>query len=82
MKPFHRLIRKFVFVLCPFSYLIIGCGQEPQDEQSFGTAQIVFYSERDGNQEIYLMDGDGGNMVRVTENPAIDSDPSLSLIHI
>ena len=65
MKPFHRLIRQFVFVLCPFSYLIIGCGQEPEDEGSFATTQIVFYSERDGNQEIYLMDGDGGNMILV-----------------
>ena len=78
MKPFHHLIRQFVFVLFPFSYLIIGCGQEPQDEQSLSTTQIVFYSERDGDQEIYLMDSDGGNMVRVTENPAIDSDPSWS----
>ena len=67
-----------MFVLCLFSYLIIGCGQEPQDDSSLRTTQIVFHSEREGNQEIYFMDSDGGNMVRVTENPAIDLDPSWS----
>jgi len=34
--------------------------------------QIVFHSDRDGNNEIYVMDTDGGNVRRLTNNPADD----------
>ncbi|MDE0041099.1 MAG: hypothetical protein OXT74_03635, partial [Candidatus Poribacteria bacterium] len=30
--------------------------------------KIAFYSTRDGNEEIYVMDGDGRNQRRVTVN--------------
>lgn len=33
-------------------------------------AQIVFSSDRDGNSEIYVMDVDGKNQRRLTNNPA------------
>lgn len=39
---------------------------------------VAFNSMRDGNAEIYVMDGDGGNQVRVTEHPATDVDPAIS----
>ena len=32
--------------------------------------KIAFTSMRDGNSEIYVMDGDGGNPRRVTDNPS------------
>ena len=32
--------------------------------------QISFYSDRDGNSEIYVMDRDGGNQVKLTNNSA------------
>ncbi len=38
--------------------------------------QIAFYSNRDGNFEIYVMDVDGNNPLRLTINPAIDAGPS------
>ena len=38
--------------------------------------QIAFYSNRDGNFEIYVMDVDGNNPRRLTINPAIDAGPS------
>ncbi len=41
-------------------------------------AQIAFVSQRDGNPEIYVMDADGGNQQRLTNNPAKDWDPSWS----
>ena len=41
-------------------------------------AQIAFTSTRDGNSEIYVMDSDGGNQMRITDNPARDYDPSWS----
>ena len=39
---------------------------------------IAFSSTRNGNSEIYVMDSDGGNHVRLTIDPAIDYDPSWS----
>lgn len=39
---------------------------------------VAFSSMRDGNAEIYTMDGDGGNQTRVTEHPATDADPAIS----
>ena len=40
--------------------------------------KIAFSSSRDGNLEIYVMDGDGRNPRRVTVNPARDEDPAWS----
>ena len=38
-------------------------------------ARIAFVSDRDGNWEIYVMDADGGNQQRLTENLFDDWDP-------
>ena len=40
--------------------------------------KIVFYSERDGNHEIYRMDSDGSNVTRLTHQPASDAAPAWS----
>ncbi|MGH3752225.1 MAG: hypothetical protein ACRDRP_05925 [Pseudonocardiaceae bacterium] len=40
--------------------------------------KIVFQSGRDGNNEIYLMNADGSNQTRLTNNPAADTQPALS----
>ncbi|MDE0503089.1 MAG: hypothetical protein OXI86_03330, partial [Candidatus Poribacteria bacterium] len=40
--------------------------------------KIAFASAHDGNLEIYVMDGDGSNLRRVTVNPARDSLPAWS----
>ena len=40
--------------------------------------KIAFTSQRDGNLEIYVMDGDGTNQRRVTVNPARDESPAWS----
>ncbi|MDE0300638.1 MAG: hypothetical protein OXN17_18535 [Candidatus Poribacteria bacterium] len=40
--------------------------------------KIAFTSTRDGDSEIYVMDADGGNQVRLTENPAEDYGPAWS----
>ena len=39
-------------------------------------AQIAFMSERDGNAEIYVMDADGGNQQKLTNNPHSDARPA------
>ncbi len=40
--------------------------------------QIAFSSDRDGNLEIYAIDTDGTNLVRLTNNPARDTQPAWS----
>jgi hypothetical protein len=40
--------------------------------------RIAFASKRDGNWEIYAMDRDGGNLLRLTDHPADDSNPAWS----
>ena len=41
-------------------------------------ARIAFVSDRDGNAEIYVMDADGGNQQRLTNNRHGDASPSWS----
>ena len=41
-------------------------------------AKIVFYSKRDGNEEIYRMNSDGSNLMRLTFNEARDKPPTWS----
>jgi Tol biopolymer transport system component len=40
--------------------------------------KISFHSDRDGNQEIYIMNSDGSDQIRLTENPARDAAPAFS----
>ena len=40
--------------------------------------KIAFVSDRDGNDEIYLMNADGSNAVNLTNHPANDRHPSWS----
>lgn len=43
-----------------------------------GGGRIVFYSDRTGNQEIYLMNADGSGLRQLTNHPAADTDPSFN----
>ena len=47
-------------------------------EIEFKKFKIAFASERDGNFEIYLMDVDGSNQKRLTNNNADDGSPAWS----
>ena len=46
--------------------------------QALEQAQILFISDRDGNNEIYVIDADGKNLLRLTNNPAMDMYPVWS----
>src|SRR5687767_6494831 len=42
------------------------------------SADIAFVSERDGNNEIYVMDDDGSDQRRLTSDPGVDTMPAWS----
>lgn len=48
-------------------------------EKPIFTSKLVFTSNRDGNEEIYLMDYDGNRQTRITYNEDLDMLPSWSL---
>jgi TolB protein len=47
-------------------------------EKPIFTTKIVFVSDRDGNDELYMMDYDGHNQTRLTYNTKIDYMPAWS----
>jgi len=50
-------------------------------EMPLFTSKVVFVSNRDGNEEIYMMDYDGGRQRRITINTWMDVLPSWSRDH-
>ena len=46
--------------------------------QVHSKVQIAFVSERNGNREIYVMDGRGKNLRNLTNHPATHGDPVWS----
>lgn len=50
----------------------------PQAAKLTGLGRILFSSDRDGDDEIYVMDSDGANLVRLTNNPDSDIAPAWS----
>jgi len=66
-------------------FLLLILGGHPAAGQGGGVQHgtgipesVAFYSARDGNNEIYVMDTDGSNPVRITVSPASDVDPAMS----
>jgi Tol biopolymer transport system component len=57
-----------IFLVCG----ILPARKEPVYEK------IAFATERDGNNEIYIMDTDGSNQTNITRNPGNDWDPAWS----
>ena len=68
---------RFFFLLCTsltlaFPNLLSVWAEAPT------RAKIVFTSTRDGNGEIYMMNADGSEEVRLTNHPGDDFDPTWS----
>ena len=60
---------------------IIGCGDGITGQVGGigeGGSRIAFTSERDGNPEIYIMNSDGSEQTRLTDNDTSDTYPALS----
>jgi|GEM_PF-715127 len=58
--------------------LYIGNGLDSHAASYPVNGRVVFSSSRDGNFELYLMDSDGTNEERLTNNAAADLSPSWS----
>ena len=58
--------------------VVVALGLTPLMIVAGAQAQIAFSSNRDGDNEIYVMDADGGNLRRLTNNSDGDGDPVWS----
>ena len=45
---------------------------------AYGPGRIAFYSERDGDREIYVINADGSGVVQLTDNDSDERDPEWS----
>ena len=66
-------MQRFVFLLLLFLLSAVLGGQA-----TALNGKIVFETNRDGNDEIYVMDADGGNPLNLTQHPARDIRPDWS----
>ncbi len=77
----ERIIKgvKEIIVVVMMMVMMIGCSKKEEPAAPTTTPgvtkKIAFVSYRDGNYEIYKMDADGSNVVRLTNNSADDGDP-------
>ena len=79
-------MRNFRFLIVyALVVLILGCGDDPivnpdiaPDENIPLPGRIAFFSDRDGDAEIYMMNADGASLVRLTESNGVDLPSSWS----
>lgn len=75
MQSSSKIVVRFVIGAA----LITGTGMVPESVSAqSGESRIAFVSTRDGNPEIYVMDADGSNPVRLTTHPGYDGAPTWS----
>ncbi len=67
-----RLSPILLFAILAALFLLAACGVPSR------THQLAFESDRDGNTDVYLVDTDGENLVRLTDEQAYDGTPSWS----
>jgi len=67
-----------IYAGMPPENLTGGRGQNWLPSWSPDGTRICFVSTRDGNSELYVMNRDGSNVTRLTNNPAIDVSPTWS----
>jgi len=63
----------FLFVVC-LAVPLAGCGGGGDGEPIPATSRIAFTSDRDGNDEIYVIKADGLGLTRLTDNPEPEHD--------
>ena len=77
LTALRNIIPEYYGILVIGSILIFcNCFGPSQSHPT--TQQIIFYSSRDNNHDIYSMDINGYNQVYLTRHPASDTDPIFS----
>lgn len=72
-----RLLTLFTTLsLLPF---LTACPQKRPGDDSPNMGKVLFTTNRDGNQEIYIMNGDGSSSVNLTQHPTNDYAPRWSM---
>ena len=66
-----------LLTLVALMIVLAACGKF-DDRESILNTKIAFTSDRDGNKEIYVMNADGGDQTRLTNNPDSDFAPAWS----
>lgn len=78
------MYRKIILIAVVMLIAITGCGDDtstgpdPDPEFDFTGDLIAFRSDRDGNDDIWLMTPDGSELINITKNSSVDSDPAWS----
>jgi len=79
----HGKLLQQVIGIALVMLFLVGCGAAPSPEPPTATpigggGQIAFTSDRDGNDEIYVMNADGSGQANLTNHEANDERPSIS----
>lgn len=69
---------KIYTLILVFTILLSACNTQQFKNDHQQKSKIAFHSDRDGNAEIYTIDADGNNELKLTENPSDDRFPSWS----
>jgi Tol biopolymer transport system component len=72
-------MNKYIILFFTIVIILSGCQFRPVNIEDIKKQKIAFVSERDGNPEIYVMDENGKDQVRITNNKANESRPDWSL---
>ena len=59
-------------------WMNLSAKSETEQNTGANTPRLAFHSNRDGNWNVYVMNADGSDQTRLTDNPAVDSWPSWS----
>lgn len=68
----------FFFMMIALTAYCCSFESDASNQTQAPQGKIVFHSSRDGNMEIYMINGDGTNLIRLTNHPANDGFPSIS----
>ena len=61
-----------------FALEVLPLPGDATGEPAVGPGRIAFVSDRDGDEEIYVMNADGSGVVQLTDNESDDRDPAWS----